>query len=145
MISMWDVLSSEFFNNLVDTLITNNTIRRNFLSVAEKDLYRGLVLVNHSDRPQRVQEDKFCILRNMAYSLDKALKEELICRQARHKVLEILVGKVFWEGVQKRDAHRARYGYCPPGFLTISPGKGCNLRCIGCYASSSAVRYQKLD
>ena len=145
MVSIWDVLSSKSFNNLVDTLITNNSIRRNFLSVAEKDLYRRLVLVNHSDQLKRVQEDKFYTVRNMAYSLDKAIREGLICRQVRRKVFEILVGKALWEDVEKRDAYAARYGYCPPGFLTISPGKGCNLRCTGCYASSSAVSYQKLD
>jgi MoaA/NifB/PqqE/SkfB family radical SAM enzyme len=30
----------------------------------------------------------------------------------------------------------AQYGKNPPGFLTISPGKACNLRCTGCYADS---------
>ncbi|OPX32376.1 MAG: hypothetical protein B1H40_02615 [Candidatus Latescibacteria bacterium 4484_181] len=145
MISMWDVLSSESFNNLIDTLIMNNTVRRNFLAVAEKDLYRRLVLVNRDDRPQKVQEDKFYTLRNMLYSLDKALGGGLICRQARRKVFEILVGKIFREDVEKRDAHRARYGHCPPCFITISPGKACNLRCVGCYASSSAASSQSLD
>lgn len=31
---------------------------------------------------------------------------------------------------------QARHGCSPPDFLTLSPGKTCNLRCVGCYADA---------
>jgi MoaA/NifB/PqqE/SkfB family radical SAM enzyme len=36
------------------------------------------------------------------------------------------------------------YGTYPPYFLTLSPGKACNLKCVGCYASSGSTG-EKLD
>jgi MoaA/NifB/PqqE/SkfB family radical SAM enzyme len=37
-----------------------------------------------------------------------------------------------------------KYGTYPPGFLTLSPGKTCNLSCVGCYASAGPTS-DKLD
>jgi MoaA/NifB/PqqE/SkfB family radical SAM enzyme len=37
-----------------------------------------------------------------------------------------------------------QFGMKPPGFLTISPGKTCNLQCTGCYASAGPTT-EKLD
>jgi len=33
----------------------------------------------------------------------------------------------------------------PPTFLVLSPGKSCNLHCVGCYASSDAATAEKLN
>jgi MoaA/NifB/PqqE/SkfB family radical SAM enzyme len=38
-----------------------------------------------------------------------------------------------------------RIGFEPPLFITIAPGKKCNLKCPGCYASSTAKTTDKLD
>jgi MoaA/NifB/PqqE/SkfB family radical SAM enzyme len=37
-----------------------------------------------------------------------------------------------------------KYGTYPPSFMTLSPGKTCNLRCTGCYASAGPTA-EKLD
>ena len=37
----------------------------------------------------------------------------------------------------KHGEFEKKHGFKPPGFVTISPGKRCNLRCAGCYAGSS--------
>ena len=37
-----------------------------------------------------------------------------------------------------------QFGMNPPGFLTISPGKTCNLRCTGCYANAGPTA-EKLE
>lgn len=38
-----------------------------------------------------------------------------------------------------------KHGTYPPGFLTISPGKACNLHCVGCYASSGGKTAERLS
>jgi len=43
-----------------------------------------------------------------------------------------------------RSAFFDKYGTYPPGFMTLSPGKTCNLRCTGCYASAGPTA-EKLD
>lgn len=37
-----------------------------------------------------------------------------------------------------------RYGTYPPYFLTLSPGKTCNLKCVGCYASAGST-HENMD
>ncbi len=37
------------------------------------------------------------------------------------------------------------YGTYPPGFMTIGPGKACNLHCAGCYASSGEKTAERLS
>jgi MoaA/NifB/PqqE/SkfB family radical SAM enzyme len=43
-----------------------------------------------------------------------------------------------------RARFRARHGCGPPAFLVLSPGRSCNLRCVGCYAASGPAD-EKLD
>ena len=43
-------------------------------------------------------------------------------------------------GTDAKVRFRARHGQAPPDFLVISPGKACNLRCQGCYATSGVHR-----
>ncbi|HID94831.1 MAG TPA: radical SAM protein [Candidatus Latescibacteria bacterium] len=145
MISVQGVLLSRPLTGLMDGVLTNNRLRAFMLKAAERKLYHWLVEVNRTGRPHRVQEDKFYTLRNMLYSLDRALRDGRISRQAREAVLRILVGKVFTEDPEIREIRRQSDGYAFPSFLTISPGKACNLRCTGCYADSSAVNSEKLD
>ncbi|MCD6517636.1 MAG: radical SAM protein [Candidatus Aminicenantes bacterium] len=46
---------------------------------------------------------------------------------------------------ERRAPFIKKFNFEPPGFVTISPGKRCNLHCIGCYASSSSANAEKLD
>ncbi|MEO0206347.1 MAG: radical SAM protein, partial [candidate division WOR-3 bacterium] len=43
---------------------------------------------------------------------------------------------------EKEKEFRAIFGFDPPGFMTISPAKKCNLRCRGCYANSASEKDQ---
>ncbi len=40
---------------------------------------------------------------------------------------------------------RQQYGENPPGFLTISPTRNCNLACVGCYANAVVAPQDTLD
>ena len=44
----------------------------------------------------------------------------------------------------KEEYHR-KYGEYPPQFLVLSPGKGCNLKCTGCYAATDSYSTVALD
>jgi len=64
----------------------------------------------------------------------------------RRTVINTLVRGILVEGVDRLAAERfhAERGTYSPGFLTISPGKACNLHCVGCYADSGTTN-EKLD
>jgi len=53
-----------------------------------------------------------------------------------------LVGRLAYDVLVRRGDAKAKkrfaavHGCGPPGFLTIAPGKTCNLRCAGCYAAA---------
>lgn len=56
------------------------------------------------------------------------------------RIIDVMGEKVMLKdrwGVVSREFEE-KYGQSPPGFFTISPTQKCNLKCIGCYASSSA-------
>ncbi|KPL83959.1 hypothetical protein SE15_01770 [Thermanaerothrix daxensis] len=78
---------------------------------------------------------------------ERALTEYHLSKPWLRGLFSILMRDLFIEKKRRREAaetFRAQYGYDQPSFLTISPFKGCNLRCIGCYADSGA-NTQKLD
>jgi len=131
--------------NLANAVLANDTLRRIALKTGEKQLYRNLVEKNDSGRPLRVQEDKYYVLRNMLYSMDRALENKRVSPAVRRGLLKILVGNVLLEDNAIRRNFRKSYGFGAPTFLLISPTKRCNLHCIGCYACSSSANAEQLD
>jgi len=130
---------------LLNKVITNDALRGFALKIAEKKIYEIFVERTDSPCPRRAQEEKFYMLRDMLLSIDKALKNGNLSPEVRKKLLKLFIGKVLiCDNDNKKDFEK-RYGYSPPDFLTISPGKACNLGCVGCYANSLASNSEKLD
>jgi hypothetical protein len=145
MLAAKDVLLSAPVAGLLNFTTRNDHVRGAIMKVAERKLYERLVEENPYACPHRVQEDKFYVVRNMMHSLDRALRDGMVSPHVKQKLLRIFVGKIFSEDVKARAAFREEHGASPPSFLLLSPGKRCNLRCIGCYASSSRADAEKLD
>ena len=79
------------------------------------------------------------------HTADRILAHDL-SRPVVRSVARNLVDGIMVEGGQQAAILRfhERYGAYPPGFLTLSPGKTCNLSCVGCYASAGPTA-EKLD
>jgi len=93
--------------------------------------------------PPTVQADKVAIARALVHLAERALAEDRLSPASVRGLLGVLLGDVLLEHGRRevpRQAFAARYGCSPPDFLTISPGKACNLRCTGCYAASGPAR-----
>jgi len=70
-------------------------------------------------------------------SVDRILASGLSPNVIRRIIDNMIRGIAIEGGDQSvRSGFFDKYGTYPPGFLTISPGKTCNLRCVGCYAAS---------
>ncbi len=130
---------------LSELAIRNKMIRRSFLKLAKKKLYEEVVVKNVTQRPRRVQELKFLMMRNMLNSMDRLFRESRISNQALNGLLKILVGEILLKDIDRRKKAYQEQKGAHPGFLTISPTKACNLFCKGCYAASTAKDQAKLD
>ena len=139
---MKNILVSNPALELVSALMAVNPIRKQALKMVEKKFYRHYVEENIRF-PQKVQEDKFMMARNMMWAIDRAIERGNISQAVLPKFLSAF-GKVWLHGSANRAKFREEHGWEPPVFLTISPTKFCNLQCTGCYASSSKAAEEKL-
>ncbi|MEO0225672.1 MAG: radical SAM/SPASM domain-containing protein, partial [candidate division WOR-3 bacterium] len=83
-----------------------------------------------------VIDDKYYMLKAMIYSG--------IRFGSASRFVDTIVKKAILSNLraEKEREFRAQFGFDPPGFVTISPAKRCNLRCPGCYANSASENEQ---
>ena len=139
--SLWAISS----HHLLDAVVANDALRGMALKIADRRLYRALVEEHDGPEPRQCQVDGYYLLSNLFHSLDRAIGEDRISPAARRSILEVLIGQHILDRGEGRAAFVEEFGFEPPGFLTISPGKRCNLRCTGCYAASTGKDSERLD
>lgn len=127
---------------LLNQLIENDSLRRTALRYAEKAAYDNCM---EDAYPTPVKEAEFIAKRNLIYSINKALDKGIIAPQVRKRLLQNLVGRIMLPDSDAKNDFIAKHRIHPPGFLTISPGATCNLKCTGCYANSSSSEHAQLD
>ncbi len=123
---------------LGEVAVTNRYARKFLLNTVEKRIHEDLIEKNPDDRPLKVQEDKWVLGKALLHSVDRAFSKGLISRAAARGLLQVFLGNVFFGGFYKRRSFIEKHGFKPPMFITISPNKSCNLKCIGCYANADA-------
>jgi radical SAM protein with 4Fe4S-binding SPASM domain len=97
--------------------------------------------------PVAVEQDKVSMSLALLQVAERALAERRLGRPALRALLKTLFTDVLVHRGDEsaKDRFRARHrGTTPPDFLAISPGKACNLGCVGCYANSGN-HGEKLD
>ena len=97
--------------------------------------------------PLAVEQDKVALSLALLQVAERGLAEGRLGRPAIRALLKTLFTDVLVHRGDEnaKDRFRARHrGATPPDFLTISPGKACNLACVGCYANSGE-HGEKLD
>ena len=139
--SLWD-RSASF---MLHAVIANDTLRALALDLAERKLHQSLIEEHPLLSPLQCRRDAYHLLHNLLHSVDRALSQNRISPAARQAILDVFVGQCILNGDERREAFLAKHGFQPPGFLVISPGKRCNLRCTGCYAASLTSTAQALD
>lgn len=127
-------------------VLHNSTMRKIVTKILEKQLQRNLF--NEKDSLKQVQEDKFNMFKSLMLSvnnmLDNAKNKKDFEKVLTEKVIPSVV-KSMSKNSGAKEKFKEKYGIDSPGFLVISPGKLCNLKCTGCYANSSSSSSEKLD
>lgn len=140
----------DFFYNLssdkIDFLISYPSARKVISKILEKAIKRRLVKDKKFSR--QVQIDKFYMTMAIVTSLNR-LMDRAKDKPKYRKIITESIGpkliKISRKNKETVDRFEKKHGFTPPGFLTVSPTRFCNLKCTGCYANSSAANAEKLD
>ena len=122
-------------------------IRQAIVRQVESAMLGGLKRARATSQyPPGVDDDRTLMGIALLHTAERALRDHRLSPAARRSLFKITIQKLLIEqGDRATVAHfNAQYGVNPPGLLLISPGKACNLRCIGCYADSGPTA-EKLD
>jgi len=132
-----------FKGKSLELLISNRVIRKRLIRFVDKKIYQSLL--ENKNYPKKVQEDKYYMARSIILALNKAFEGAEKAPVVRKALVNSLIQNIFLNRNLQAEKFKKDFGRNPPVFLTISPGKFCNLHCIGCYANSSSVSSEKLD
>ena len=120
--------------------------------IAKNDFLRGLI-VNTIERrmmknlknermtsefPAGVQDDRTAFGIALLHTAERALTDYDISKESLQVIFDTVMKDLFVQKdyIKKGEKFKEEFGLRPPTFLLISPGKGCNLHCTGCYADS---------
>ncbi len=124
--------------------LLNNNLRSLAILYASRQMARGFNRPDRYTPPEAVSRDKRDMVVAMLKSIDRGLTRSLISKSYWLKFFDSFLC-MFVAGHERVIAFREKYKMEPPGFLTISPTRLCNLNCEGCYAISSAAFKEKLS
>ncbi len=114
-------------------------IRQVAVRQVESSMMNGLKRARaESSYPPGVDDDRTLMGLALLHTAERVLRDDSLLLAARRCLYKIVIQKLFIEQGDRQAVSRfhAEQGDYPPGLLLISPGKTCNLRCIGCYADS---------
>lgn len=135
---------SRYADKPLRLLVSSTIARKNIVGLADRTL-RSALFKENGRFPRKVQEDKYHMARNVILALSKAFERAENAPHVRKALIHSLVLDISLKRIQRLRRFQEEFGDLPPLFLTISPGKSCNLKCTGCYANSSPVSPERLD
>jgi len=134
---------ANFKGKSLEALVSNDLIRKNIIEFADKKIKETILA--DKNFPRQSQEDKYYMVRSILLMLDKAYRNAKNAPAVRKALVNSFIQNIFLKPKPQVDRFRQEFGQNPPGFLLISPGKLCNLKCFGCYANSSSASAEKLS
>lgn len=137
------------FKEAVNQVISNKTIRNVAVKQLDKYLYNSIMNLGKEQLHQE-KLDQFAFASGVLHQAKKNLDKNFIKPEVMKKMAQVFVGDSYNPDRyatlnEAKEAFKERHGDYPPTFLVLSPGKGCNLHCIGCYASADSAIAEKLD
>jgi len=137
-----DNLKNEAISIFLKDLLKAKVIRNAGMKILQKKMWEDYVEKNVLNFPTGVQEDKYYLAVAYLNTAIRAVNQKLVSRRVLKRLIAVVENSHFDNN--KTQKFKEKYGFEPPLFLTVSPTKYCNLRCTGCYASSSADFKNKL-
>ncbi len=131
---------------LIGVVLSHGTVRSVALRLLGRKLDR--FLRNDPTNPATVRAQRVAMGRAVLTSIARLFR----AAQGKQTIQDAFLRRVI-PGLMKTakaqgetsGTFRQHYGENPPGFLTISPTRTCNLACTGCYANSVVAPQDSLD
>ncbi|HIE05565.1 MAG TPA: radical SAM protein [bacterium (Candidatus Stahlbacteria)] len=122
------------YARLIDSLLLIAKIkilREGTLKILTPIVRQSISLAQYNGNNGRVLKDQTDMMIALLHSVMRS--------GVQKKTIKILMKKIFLNIERKEVEHRfyIKHRFPPPAFITISPGKECNLRCRYCYANAS--------
>jgi MoaA/NifB/PqqE/SkfB family radical SAM enzyme len=121
-------------------LANNKAMRRRIVRQVDEKLLDGLLQARSAPGAiPGIDDDRTLLGEAIVHSVERGFENNRLCRATREAIAKLLVQGLFLEQGDLSAAERFRetYGMRAPTFLVLSPGKLCNLHCVGCYADST--------
>lgn len=133
------------FPYALQVMLGNNTLRKFTVRQSQKFVYKRMVEQNDYYTPN-IRYERYIIVANLINTLERALTNKNISDNVRNKILRVFVSRMILRKEEgAKEKFMKEFDFDPPKFVTLSPGKRCNLHCVGCYAGSGATTAEKLD
>ncbi len=133
-------------SGLVELVANNRWMRQIVFGIFQRQMkkyYLGMENI-----PMSVRYDQYYMGRAVLDAINRLADEvhdkDIMKNTLVHRTIPSLMNAVVRQ-TEKRKEYQEIHGEGPPGFLTISPTKACNLNCAGCYANAGDNSTEKLD
>ena len=142
-------IQENLFKEVVTATVSYKFLRKIAVKQLDKQL-RKAVLDSSRNLLHEEKVDQYRFISSLIGHARQNLDKGFVSPNALLKMTSVLVTKSYKPDRHAKlnpvkEAYKKKYGEYPPQFLTLSPGKGCNLHCTGCYASSDISLLEKLD
>ncbi|MHC4460345.1 MAG: radical SAM protein [Planctomycetota bacterium] len=131
-----DVMSST-----LNRMVNHKYLRTLLARKVDGYLYKSMVDDDSEDLEQ-VRLKRYQFLSAMLHCVIRNVGKGYVSKEVIKRIIDVLVQNNLMEGDQSYDQavekFIQKYGEPPPSFIVFSPTQKCNLKCIGCYASSAA-------
>lgn len=133
---------------MLKTIFLNKSLRSIFEPKFQKYLYNELVINTDNPLPKPAREDFYNGIWGMYLSALRNVDKGYIKKHVMKKIMDTLVSVAMIDNpeyLKIKKTYLKKYGVGQPSFFVLSPTKWCNLKCSGCYASSSSAEGNTLE
>ncbi|OGJ21753.1 hypothetical protein A3K73_06960 [Candidatus Pacearchaeota archaeon RBG_13_36_9] len=136
--SQFSKIKSDIYISLLKKIL-HTQIGRDSLTNKLKEKMHGMIVEENIDSLKTIQEKKFQFLVAMLESIKRNVDKKSINLKTLDRVIDTLVRYSLLNQdatEEKKENFKKKYNLRPPSFIVFSPTQKCNLKCVGCYASS---------
>ncbi|MBN2455061.1 MAG: radical SAM protein [Sedimentisphaerales bacterium] len=134
-------MKEEFVPSILVKMVNHKHLRKLLSKKIDDYIYRNIVN-DDSDDLHRVQLKRYQFLSAMLGCVTRSMDKGYVSRDVIRRIIDVFVQNNLIRSdssyEQAIKSFEDKYGELPPTFIVFSPTQKCNLKCIGCYASSSA-------
>lgn len=139
------VFVSENGIKMISNFMTVPFLRKMGMNMLDKKIRQRMKDDNLNKIPPMMIQDRAQMMHNMIKVADRWLSSKNVTKEHFNRTFKSFSSMMSETTKERVKNFEERFGYIPPRFITLSPTKRCNLKCIGCYANSSKDTATTLD